>query len=159
MKAPVSKRRFDKLIRLLMEQRRALVVAESGENILKEYSALINFLRSATASELRRIFPGAEPTPPTVRQEINQTEAEISNLSRADVEKLINDEATLRKDLERIAIFRFRVPRGSMRSFSNREMLVNKLSALLSNEQAHTAIETVARGQAELPGIRSEGKT
>jgi hypothetical protein len=43
-----------------------------------------------------------------------------------------------------------------MRSFSNREMLVNKLATLLHNEQAHTAIENVARGQRELPGVRSK---
>jgi hypothetical protein len=153
-----SPMKIERLVKTLVEQRRALVAAECDETLLEEYAALIRFLRSATANELRRIFPRTGLARNFEREVLEQAEVEIAGMSRADVERLINDDSTTRRELERIAIHRFQVPRGSMRSFSNRAMLVDKLSALLRNEQAHTAIETVARSQGELSGFRPRGK-
>lgn len=148
----------ERLIKTLVEQRRVLAAAQCDETLLEEYSALIRFLRTATASDMRRIFSKSGFTRGSTREIPNEDEARIANLSRADVERLINDESVPRKDLERVAIFRFKVPVGSMRSFSNRTMLIEKLAALLRNEQAHTAIETVARNQGEPAGSQSKRK-
>lgn len=146
--------KIERLVRVLSDQRRVLVSAGCDEKTIDEYSALIRFLKSATADELRRIFP----EPATARKkDVNEPElsdGDVAKMSASDVQRFIRDEATSRKFLERIAIFRFRVPRGSMRSFSNREMLVEKLSTLLRNERAHETIETVARSQGELRGVR-----
>jgi hypothetical protein len=150
---------MDRLIQVLVEQRRALVAAQSDEGLLDRYGALIRFLRGATAQELERIFPQhASSSKSTAPEEPELSEAEIANMPRAEIERFVNDESTPRKHLERIAIYRFQVPRGSMRRFSNRDMLIDKLSTLLRNEQAHSAIEAVARGQSVLPGIRSRPK-
>ncbi|MGO9304923.1 MAG: hypothetical protein ACLP3R_14730, partial [Candidatus Korobacteraceae bacterium] len=63
-----------------------------------------------------------------------------------EILKLLNNEETPRSDLEQIAIVRFSVPSGSMRSFSNKRMLVDKLRTLVENERAHETIGEVARG-------------
>jgi hypothetical protein len=143
------------LLRILGEQRRVLMIAGCDSHILTQYSAFLQFLQSASSEELFRIF-GETLGAHRERYSLEQGELEISNMSASEVENIINDDNTPRKTLEKIAIYRFRVPRGSMRSFSNRDMLVEKLSTLLRNEQAHRAIETVARAQGELPGMPSK---
>jgi hypothetical protein len=150
---------IDRLMKVLADQRRALVAARCDEKLLNQYGALIRFLRVATAEELRRIFPAqVRSHKSSAPEEPELSEVALANMPGTEIERIINDESTPRKFLERIAIYRFQVPRGSMRRFSNREMLVSKLSTLLRNEQAHSAIEAVARGQAKLPGIRSKSK-
>jgi len=62
---------------------------------------------------------------------------------------MVSNDAIARKDLEFIAIQRFGVPRGSMRSFSNRQMLVDELRTLISNERVHETIRVFGREAAE----------
>jgi hypothetical protein len=77
------------------------------------------------------------------------TDEELRRASLDDIAKLVSDEETPRKHLECIAIQRFSVPRGSMRSFSNKRMLVDKILTLIANERTHETIGAVARGQAK----------
>jgi len=137
----------------LSEQRRVLVAAGCDPALADDYAALIRFLRRARPEELRRIFVGRSMDygPP---DKVDRPKAELANMSASELENLINDSGAPRKLLEQVAILRFHVPRGSIRSFSNREALVEKLLTLLRNEQAHSTIETVARQQGKLPGVR-----
>jgi hypothetical protein len=152
LEAPALK--AERLVKLLSDQRRALVTAGCDETILVQYAALIRFLKSATANEIGRIFVEPAITRKTEAEETEWSDEQVSNMPGAKVQSVIDDDSTLRKLLERIAILRFHVPRGSMRSFSNRQMLVAKLLTLLQNEQTHATIETVARGQVEPHGTR-----
>jgi hypothetical protein len=78
--------------------------------------------------------------------------------SLSEIEQLVNRVDLSRKDLEHIAIQRFSVPRGSMRSFSNRQMLLDKLHSLISNERTHETISSVARGEGKaLPDPENKG--
>jgi hypothetical protein len=136
------------LLRILTAHYHALIAARSDEGVLKEYSTLLRFLRSGKGSLigdiLRRAHSDHRPQKlPTLSDE------KLRSASLDDIERMVNDEATQRKDLEFIAIQRFSVPRGSMRSFSNRRMLVDKLRALIDNERTHETIREVARGQAK----------
>jgi hypothetical protein len=72
---------------------------------------------------------------------------ELRNASLDDLDRIVGNDATPRKDLEFTAVERFSVPRGSMRSFSNRKMLVDKLRVLVDNERTHEAIGEIARGR------------
>ena len=136
------------LLRVLSKQYDALNSAGSSQSLLKDYSALIRFLRSARKDEIERVFSRTTtPVPKSAQAELQYSDSHLCDLSIDELDKLINDEATPRTFLERIAIHRFRVPRGSMRSYSNRRMLVDKLSTLIRNEQAHATIDDVARGQ------------
>jgi hypothetical protein len=66
-----------------------------------------------------------------------------------ELERIVADRTTPRSILESIAITRFSVPRGSMRTFMNKEMLINKLEILIENERTHLTIGAVARGNAK----------
>jgi hypothetical protein len=135
------------LVRVLSTHYEGLVTASANETMLRQYASLLRFLKSKRGANLREIFadPVVDVTPRTPAYSL--TEDQISKLSLDELERLANDEATPRKDLECVAIQRFKVPRGSMRSYSNRRMLVDKLRVLISNERAHTTIDTVAREQ------------
>ncbi len=145
------------LLKVLAKQYDVLNSAGSSQTLLKDYSALVRFLRSARKDEIERIFSRTtKPVPKSAQSELQHSDSDLYDLSIDELDKLINDEATPRTFLERIAIHRFRVPRGSMRSYSNRRMLVEKLSTLIRNEQAHVTIDDVARGQSRHPSDKSE---
>ena len=134
------------LLKVLSKHYNILVSTGSDQAFLKNYSALLKFLRSAKREDINHIF--FRPTAlvqKLAQSEPKFTDSDIANFSIEELEKLLNDNATPRKFLERIAIHRFKVPQGSMRSFSNRRMLVEKLATLIRNEQAHATIDTVAR--------------
>ena len=135
------------LLKVLTAQFNALVSARSDEAVLRQYSALLRFLKSRPADFLERFAHArhrSDPHPIST----GLSEEDVARASLDDLEKLVNDEATPRRDMERIAIQRFSVPRGSMRSFSNKEALVDKLRSLIDNERAHETIGAVARRQA-----------
>jgi hypothetical protein len=133
------------LLEVLTAHYRALVAARSDEILLRQYAVLLRFLRSGKGKFLEAAAHAEERavSRPTLSEE------ELRRASLDDIARLVGDEATPRKDLEFIAIQRFSVPRGSMRSFSNRRMLVDKLLTLIANERTHETISAVARGQAK----------
>jgi len=108
----------------------------------------LRFLKSGKADFLVGHFHAESASPPS-QGLLTLSDEKLRNASLDDIEKAVSDEATGRKDLECIAIQRFSVPRGSMRRFSNKRMLVDKLRTLINNERAHVTISTVARGQPE----------
>jgi hypothetical protein len=132
------------LLKVLTAHYRALVSARSDETILRQYSTLLRFLKSKPPHFLNERGDAkahSSPPVPTI------TEEELSKASLDDLERIVTDATTTRKELEFIATRRFSVPHGSMRSFANREMLVDKLRTLIGNERAHEAIGAVAREQ------------
>jgi hypothetical protein len=146
-----DKKEGGKLLTVLTAHYRALVLARSDKTILQQYASLLRFIKSkpsnfppegSVAKAGRSVRPRPVPT-------IN--EAQLRNASLDDLHKVVTDAATGRKDLEFIAIHRFSVPRGSMRSFSDKQMLVDKLRTLIGNERAHETIGAVAREQDKRP--------
>ncbi len=135
------------LLRVLTAHFHALVSARSDETVLKQYSALLRFLKSGKADFLEDRFHIERGSSPS--RTLPTFDEKFRNASLDDIEKLLDDDATARKDLEYIAVQRFSVPRGSMRYFSNKRMLVDKLRTLIDNERTHETISAVARGQAE----------
>jgi hypothetical protein len=132
------------LIKVLTAHFHALNAAGSDAMILRQYSALLRFLKSEKCDFLEvasHTEHHADISRPTL------TEEELRRASLGDLERIVSDDVTPRKDLEFIAIQRFSVPRGSMRSFSSKRMLVNKLLTLIANERTHETIGAVARGQ------------
>jgi hypothetical protein len=145
------------LLKILSLHYNMLVSSGSNKEILRTYKILIQYLKTASKKDLDRIFS----TPEAFSSELatlkdEHSDSEISMLSLDDITNLLDDEKTSRKYLERIAIHRFGVPRGSMRSFSNRKMLVDKLLALIRNEQTHATINLVVRDQIDRSSTESE---
>jgi hypothetical protein len=139
------------LLKVLTTHYRSLVSARADENLLRQYASLLRFLRSKPPRFLDEHRDPKVARPARARPVPTITEEELRKVSLDDLEKIITDTKTPRKDLEFIAIQRFSVPHGSMRSFAKREMLVDKLSTLIGNERAHQAIGAVAREQAKRP--------
>ncbi len=133
------------LLKVLTAHYRALVSARSDEMVLRQYSALLRFLRSDKCEFLKKdLHAERHIAPPS---SLSLSDEEIRKASLGDIETIVNNDATTRRDLERIAIQRFSVPRGSMRRFSNRKMLLDKLLTLIDNERTHETIGSVARGE------------
>jgi hypothetical protein len=125
----------------------SLALAQCDESILRQYSALLRYLRSRPDAFL-------DGRSPANRHEDESTllptlfEQGLQTASLDDLQILVNDQEVPRKLLERVAIERFSVPQGSMRSYSNKQELVEKLRSLIDNERAHQIIGAVARGGA-----------
>lgn len=141
-----DKKETDVLLKVLTAHFKALAAAGSDEAVLKEYGALLRFLKSRDANFLESRERAKRRTDLHQRSP-KITDEQLREASLDDLDTIIRDEATARCDLEFIAIQRFSVPRGSMRSFSNKQMLIEKLRALISNERAHETIGAVARGR------------
>ena len=131
------------LLRVLTAHFNALVSAHSDEAVLRQYSALLRFLKSTPEGFLEHFAQANRRKAPA----LDLDERDVQRSSLEDLEKLLNDEATPRRYLEHIAVQRFSVPVGSMRSFSNKQTLVDKLRSLIDNERAHETIGAVARGK------------
>jgi hypothetical protein len=134
------------LLKILSAHYNALIAAGGDNAVLKQYAALLRFLKSEKGRFLDDPDEAVQRTGAGPRL-TGLNEEDLRRASLDDVVKLVNDDATPRKDLEYIAIERFSVPRGSMRSFSNRRMLIDKLLTLIDNERTHETIGAVARGQ------------
>jgi hypothetical protein len=134
------------LLKVLTAHFDSLVSARSDEELLREYAALLRFLRSRKRKSFGHPVREAH-VPVSSRLFPTLNDQQLRNASLDDIGMLVNDEATGRKLLEQIAIERFSVPRGSMRSFSNKQILVDKLRTLIENERAHDTIGEVARGE------------
>jgi len=146
------------LLRILAAHYNSLALAHCDESILRQYSALLRYLRSKPDAFL----DGRTPTKRHDDESIFLPalfEQGLQTASLNDLDILVNDQELPRKLLERVAIERFSVPQGSMRSYSNKQELVEKLRSLIDNERAHQIIGAGARGEtretveAVTPGI------
>lgn len=134
------------LLKVLRAHFDSLVYAGCQESVLKEYADLLSALKSGSLSSRDKSLQNKRPdSHPPLRAHI--VEDDIRNASLDGIEKLVANEKTTRKDLELIATLRFSVPHGSMRSYSGKQLLVDKLRTLIRNERAHETISTVARAE------------
>ena len=134
------------LLRALPSHFQSLSAAGCDHAVLEQYSRLLRLLKTSRYNFVQEIF---RPRETGRRSAVRPTLVleELRNASLDDLDRIVGNDATPRKDLEFTAVERFSVPRGSMRSFSNRKMLVDKLRVLVDNERTHEAIGEIARGR------------
>lgn len=136
------------LVKVLTAHYESLVSAQSNAGLLREYAALLRFLKTRKG----RAYDASKrkARPPRVSGPTHWPSSEsVAEASLDDIERIVSDEKSSRKQLEQIAIYRFSVPSGSMRSFSSKAMLVEKIQTLIRNERTHDTIGEVARGERE----------
>lgn len=63
--------------------------------------------------------------------------------SLSEIERIINENPS-RMDLESIAIQRFNVPKGSIRSLGGKEGIIRAITSFIRNQKAHTTISDLA---------------
>ena len=136
-------RRLD-LIEVLSAHFNSLVAARCDEAILDQYAALLRQLKSTGVRfSASPASPKASPVSHPLSPE-NSLKG-IQSASLNELERIVKDSDSPRRTLEQIAIFRFDVPRGSMRSFTNKQILAEKILSLIENERTHRTIGKVAR--------------
>jgi hypothetical protein len=145
--SPESTASYRKVLSLLDLHRRALQLAGASPEVLSTYSRIVDFLRGLSPSQIEGL--GELKTAPTFSKKLIEG-SRLESLSLEEIEKIVADDKSPRRVLERIAISRFHVPKGSMRSFQNVEMLREKILIRIQNERTHRAIGELAstsRGQ------------
>lgn len=121
---------------------RALIAAQADRALIEQYSRLLSFVKKHGLDGLER--KTRKPSMST-RLDSRIPPKNVLELPLEELLRFVTDESVPRKQLEVVAADRFGVPRGSMRSFSNRRMLVDKLRTLIRNEQAHATIRNLAK--------------
>lgn len=139
------------LLRVLTAQYDTLRVARSDPALLDKFAALLKYPRSVNLDDMERILSVQILPKISNTSSFDIANGPLADVSLDEIERIANNEATSRKELEQIAIQRFKVPKGSMRSFSTKDMLVEKILTLVRNERAHTIIGNVARGEMRRP--------
>jgi hypothetical protein len=133
---------FRAAIKILDMQKRALVEAGAAIEVVSGLEAIIRHLNRMPEHQVLRLLGRAKGK--TGQQEQERAIEAASALSLDDVERRLADEETSRLELEALAIGRFHVPRGSMRSLRNISILRQKLETLVQNERMHATIADIA---------------
>jgi hypothetical protein len=135
---------YRKVLVLLEMQRRALQLAGSPRELLDIYTQILKFLKQLPPSQVL----GTEEMVAAGEGRYSKRlvgDFEVQELTLDEIEKIVTDEKTPRRILEKLAIARFHVPKGSMRSFQNIGMLREKILIRVQNERTHQAIGELAR--------------
>src|SRR5258707_6906331 len=95
----------EKLVRVLTAHFKAVVEAQSDEALLTEYSALLRFLRSRRSDFFHPRARDPHPNPKARKTPLSAASREkLQDASLDELERLVNDDRTSRRDLEAIAI-------------------------------------------------------
>lgn len=69
---------------------------------------------------------------------------DINAMSLSDVEAMVSNPMASRSILEKVATTYFGVPKGSVKSYRNKETLLIKIRSLIDGRKAHNSIERLA---------------
>jgi hypothetical protein len=128
-------------VRLIEAQRKILIDAGGQSEVLDAYAHIVRHLNRIPAKEIAKVM-GVKAE---VRETVPQIPPEVARrMSHSELQVLISNPTTTRKLLESIAVYRFGVPKGSMRSFGNIATLKEKLKTLMDNERSHEIISSIA---------------
>lgn len=131
------------VFRTIDAQRRIMADSGADEQVLKAYTALVHYLFKLNDREIAIILGTASQKGRGSQRD--EAISKAKDLSLDEVEKLLADPEASRSELEAIAIGRFHVPRGSMRSIGNIENLREKILTFIQNERTHATISEVAK--------------
>jgi hypothetical protein len=135
---------FKAVIKILETERKLLESAQSSREILNIYTAILKHLRQLSPEEVHKL--SSQPRIKAQRDQVAPIfDLHMAELALSDVERIVESENSSRKVLEAVAIERFRVPKGSMRSFPTVQSLKEKIRTLARNERAHQTILSVTQ--------------
>lgn len=132
---------FRRLVSVLREQKRVLSTAGVERSLIDLFADAITFIEKHTEDEIRSSGKHRRASP-EISDSLKQS---IQSMPLKDIELLVNKDDTSRKVLEAVAISRFKVPKGSMRSFPSVDILRSKINSRIENERTHRTIEQLAR--------------
>ena len=136
--------KYREAVRILDAQRRLLIDAKSSPEIIETMGAIMRHLHGLSDIGIIKITGGARHKQ-TLKERPRKHAAEAAAMTLAEVEKALDNPKTSRTQLEAIAVGRFQVPSGSLRSLGALEQLREKIMTLVQNERAHETISSVAK--------------
>lgn len=136
--------RFRAAVRILDTQRRILIESRAEADIVDALSAIVRHLNGLSDTAVQKIIAGPRQKD-MARARKEQEAAAASEMSLDRVSEALSNAETTRAQLEAIAVGRFQVPRGSLRSLGSMEQLREKISTLVENERTHQNISSVAK--------------
>lgn len=135
---------FREAVKLLDAQRRILLDAGAAPRVTDAISAIIKHLHSLPSASVEKIVAGSRYKD-AVRSRRERAAAAVANMTLDAIELAARDEKATRLQLEAIAVGRFQVPSGSLRSLGGIDQLREKIATLVDNERAHEAISSVVK--------------
>lgn len=133
-------RSFKEAVKVIDGQKRLLASAQADKDILEAYDAIVKYLYRLSPSRVEQLVGGQGRTNQDLKpEEIERAKA----LSLNEIEKMLNDESTSKKELEAVAVGRFDYPKGSLRSIGKAENLKQLIFSFVSNEKAHSSIKNL----------------
>jgi hypothetical protein len=134
---------FRAAVKILDGQRRMLTDAGADADIIKGFEAIVRHLHRMPEHQITRLLGREKEGGSHLAREKAIRDAQT--LSLEEVDSRLYSENVSRSELEAIAIGRFHVPRGSMRSLRNMDLLRQKIQTLVENERMHATIADVAK--------------
>jgi hypothetical protein len=135
---------FRNAVRLIDLQRRQLNEASADKALLDALEAIIRHLNRLSETQMLGIVAGREERKDRKLTDIEEARV-AAGMTLEEIENVLSSEKAPKARLEAIAVGRFKVPRGSLRSIGNIEKLRDKLATLARNERAHETIHSVAQ--------------
>lgn len=135
---------FRAALKVLEIQRQLLSEANAEPGTLHALGAIIKHLNGLSEINVMKIISGRQRRE-ILRKRKDHEAASTIDMTLDVVEQILADQTTTRSQLEAIAVGRFQVPRGSLRSLGNIDQLRDKIATLAQNERAHETISSVAK--------------
>jgi len=128
-------------VEIILAYRRSLSALGARKDVIDSLDAALAILKSP---DVNSAFPEISGTNMKKSEDVLR-DKDVATLPEPEIAAIINDKEVTRRTLERIAIERFSVPKGSMRSYPNIMLLKEKLKTLMQNDVTHQAISEVSR--------------
>ncbi|MGN7124228.1 hypothetical protein [Methylorubrum thiocyanatum] len=136
--------RLKAALQVIDSQRKILSDSKSDEMLVRDLSAIVRYLNSMSISQASHILEKAHRRGHDQKKNQAEDFTQAYNLNLDDIQSIIDSENVTRGELESIAVGRFQVPKGSLRSIGNMEQLKMKVSTLVQNERSHQTISKLA---------------
>jgi hypothetical protein len=131
---------FQATLKVIEAQAHMLKEARSPSGITSTLDSIVQHLSKLTDAQIVRLRATR-----TDKERIKSLWTKAASMTLEDVELALEDERTTRVHLEAIAVGRFQVPSGSLRSLQNVGFLREKIKTMAQNERAHETISNVAK--------------
>lgn len=140
---------FKRVLTLLEYQLKALKKIGVNSDLISVYGSLLQYLRTLNSDQIK-VFLERKHVSREERSEDNEYDEQLFKLNLDEIKLIVQSEESTRKYLEKIATVRFGMTKGELSSISNRSRLVEQLTMLINNEEAHKSIKRMASSKEEI---------
>ncbi|MEI7143736.1 hypothetical protein WCT84_09105 [Pectobacterium brasiliense] len=145
----VKVKEYQEVLQIFKKNLKYIETLGIDKSHLQTYRLILNYLNDKNVDEIQEVLDkNAIQRKPknTLSSQLN--DENIKELSKDELKSLTSTQKLTRSSLERIAIVRFGVPKGSLSVLRTRDALIQKILTLLAHEDTHEIISSaVLRNQ------------